>query len=497
MSLNQIINTENFSIPTKQTRYFDYEKMPYNVFAFEGDILYGVDDSLQVFKSIDGGKTWGSTRLYTLPSGIANCGGTCYSGVVTFWCKDGKVRRTTDDFVTVLVVKTDIFPPITTNGIARSLRDPNKIMFVEYTVQIDPVDLHVYYSANNGATWTAVLTKNHPTDLWHFHSVDFINGLESTPDTDRFEWIVTTGDSGQDVQWYRSIDDGATWTKIFGDTTNPNGAQMFRTLGIAKIQPNTYIWASDSYQENYVFACPATDLKPENVVKINTSWGTKGGKHWLVTCDKVEATSNNGQLLNRIYISGDSGGSWYKEYEFESLENITGILGIQGPTENGYFYVRVNSPDNKTIRMKPRKNLSYPQKPINQNKQLVDHKQIILKGVLPTVSASAVVDPIKKTVYEPLIVVNNKTDTSVVVVLFDMATGSTYTLNDLENGIAVSKTILAGQTVMIGVGDQYIKNLIPQNTKISVRAVGTDATSGEVIMTLYGKSYKVADHRAL
>ena len=139
--------------------------------------------------------------------------------------------------------------------------------------------------------------------------------------------------------------------------------------------------------------------------------------------------------------------------------------------------------------------VTYPQKPICQKRQLVDHKQIILKGVLPTISASVAVDPIKKTVYEPLIIVNNKTDTSIVV-LFDIATGSTYLLNDLQNGVDVSKTIAAGQTVMLGEGDQYIKHLIPKNTKISARAVGADATTGEVILTLYGKSYNVADHRA-
>lgn len=502
MNLNQVINTESTSIPTKQSRFFDYKKMPYDVFAFEGDILYGADENLQVFKSTDGGKTWGRTRIGTLPASVAKAGGTYHNGAVTVWLTSKKVIRTTDDFATTLTVLTDINNPITPNGIARSVRDPNKIMFCEYVAlpesSTNATPLRVFFSADNGATWKVVMTKNNPTDIRHFHSVDFING-----DDNRLEWIVTSGDghnNGFSIKWFRSVDDGATWTQIFGDTKNADGAQMFRTLGIAKIQPNTYVWTCDSFEENYVFACRADDLKPENVVKVQAlgshSWGIKGGKHWLVTCDKVESTTFNGQYLNRIYVSGDGMATMFKEYEFESTEYIEGIMGVQGPDAKGRFYVRVNSPDNKTIQMTPRKELIYPSKPINQNKILVEHKQVLIKGVMPTKDSSVAVDPLKKSVYEPLLVVSNRTNVDIAVVLFDMSNG-TYALADLESGLMVSKTIGAGKTVMLGQGDQLIRHMIPRGTKVSVRALTADATSGEVIMTLYGKSYKVADHRAL
>lgn len=502
MNLNQVINSENTSIPMKQSRFFDYKRMPYDVFAFEGDTLYGVDTNLQVFKSTDGGKTWPSTKLGNLPATVSKAGGSYHNGAVLVWLSNGKLIRTTDDFATVLTIKTDINNPITPNGIARSVRDPKKIMFCEYTATPETntteLPLRVFFSSDNGATWKVVMTKNNPTDIRHFHSVDFING-----DDNKLEWIVTSGDghnNGKSIKWWRSVDDGATWTQIFGDTSNADGAQMFRTLGIAKIQPNTYIWTCDSFEENYVFACPADDLRQENVIKIQAlgshSWGVKGGKHWLVTCDKVESTTFNGQYLNRIYVSGDGMATMFKEYEFESNENIMGVLGVQGPDIKGRFYVRVSSPDTRTIQMTPRKEMQYHAKPINQHKILIDHKQVLIKGVQPIVASSATVDPLKKSVYEPLLVVSNRTDTDIAVVLFDMNNG-TYGLTELETGQQLSKTIGAGKTVMLGAGDQLIKHMIPKGTKVSVKAIGKDATSGEVIMTLYGKSYRVADHRAL
>ncbi|MDB2122395.1 MULTISPECIES: hypothetical protein [Clostridium] len=491
--ISQIINNENKSVPIRNTRFFNYEYLEYTIIGYDGDLLYGVKDSDDgVYKSLDGGKTWEARRLYTLPAKLAKCGGTYANGVINVWLSDGRIIRTDNEFSTTLTTKTGVYPPIVPNGIARSKRDSNKLMFVEYTTIEESIDLNVYYSNDNGATWKSVMTKNHPSDIWHFHSVDFINSING-----KEEWLVTTGDSGKDVRWYSSNNDGTSWRQIVGNFSDEEGAQKFRTLGVRLIAPETYIWSSDSNSENYVFACPRSNMNIYNLIKVQSlnaqAWGMNGGKDWLVTCDKVESSTYEGRYTNRILISGDGGGSWYKEYEFESLQNIEGVNGVQGPDKNGCFYVRITSPIQGTIKMTPRKELSYPMKPLNQVKVLKDYKKEIIKNKEINTSTSLVVDLLETDVYEPVILIQNLTDVNARLMVFDTTNGTRLTQCLGSTDIVISPN----QSIYIDKNDGLFKNILPKGSRISLIASGENSTTGGVYLTLFGKCYSVADHRCL
>ena len=149
---------------------------------------------------------------------------------------------------------------------------------VSYTHLIEEsIDLNVYYSNDNGATWKSVMTKNHPSDIWHFHSVDFINSING-----KEEWLVTTGDSGKDVRWYSSNNDGTSWRQIVGNFSDEEGAQKFRTLGVRLIAPETYIWSSDSNSENYVFACPRSNMNIYNLIKVQSLKMCIRDRCWII-----------------------------------------------------------------------------------------------------------------------------------------------------------------------------------------------------------------------
>ena len=484
------------SIPVKNTRFFDYEVMDYTIAGFDGDILYGIDASDQLRKSIDGGAIWGNVLL-TLPSSFRV--GLYVNSALLLWLDNGDLIRSTDDVVFTTIM-SGLKPPLVP-GVAYHINEPSKIMFAEYTNVTDG-NLNVYYSGDTGATWTPALTQNRPTDIEHFHTVDFLISTSA-----QNEWVVTSGDGYNTVKWWRSVNNGTTWEQVVNGVAIADGdAQVFRTLGVRRISPRTYIWAGDSFNQNYIFACDRDNITTDNkgaVTEVRRvyplgaqAWALAGGKHWLVVADKVESSSNQGAFLNRISVSGDSGGSWFHEYELFGKTLMQGVLGIQGPDALGRFYVRVSNAenlDNKTIRMAPISGMSYPAKPIDQNLQLREYKKVVLKNVSVVHTGSTWSEPLSKTIYDPVLVVTNTTDKSVVV---GISTGS-GSVTDLETGQLISKDILTGRTAIIGAGDQLLKSMIPKGYLIGCRSVAETPTTGNVTVTLYGKSYECTDHRAM
>lgn len=487
-------NTEQTAIPTKETRYFAYTEMDYLIVGFGGSTLFGVDDSRNIRLSYDEGASWGEV-LYTFGYDIANCGGVYLgNGVLLVWLTNGDLMRTEDYGVTWTKVLTGLKPPVGPSAVAFRPSAPKDVMFAEYYAGTEDVDLHVYYSSNLGETWSAVLTKKFNTDIYHFHSVDCFpnNGSET-------EWLVTSGDTGTQVKWFKSTNFGSTWEVIAGNI-DENGAtdQLYRTLGVKKVSPNTYMWATDTFNLAYVMAGSAADMSPNGIRKVlangSSAWAFVGSKQdFLIFAEKVEPSNFVGERLNRIFVSGDSGGSWHKEYEFTTAVGVGygGVYGIQGPDSYGNFYIRKSHPNSKSIQMKPNRNVRYDMKPIVQGKHQDDCDLVLHKNMLPNKESSTLSDELRTTVYEPSILVENATDVAVALIL----SKDWKLITDVE-GNTNTDNIPAGKNVLLS-GTKLVGGVLPKGVKVGVRAVGSNPTSGGVTVTLYGRIYKPNDHRAL
>lgn len=501
MNLTQLVNIESNPVPTKPARFFDYQVMPYKIVGFykdnTSDILYGVDDTNQLRKSVDGGKTWGNI-LFTFPTKVSNAGGIYVSGALLVWLDSGDLYRSIDDR-TFTIVLSGLKTPLT-SCIDYDKNNPSKVMFAEYFAGTNQ-NLHVYYSSNAGETWTQVLTKNNPADIRHFHSVDYIPGV-----TGASEWIVTSGDSGAHVKWWRSTNDGTTWDHVAGGFPSTEGNdQAFRALGVRKISPETYMWIGDTHYENYIFACEKENLDLNNKGSLTEirrthalggqGWGLSGGKHWMVAVDKVEPTSNNGEQISRVMVSGDSGGSWYSEFEIIGKpDSYDGIYGVLGPDKYGQFYVQVNGSldiGRKTIRLTPRKNIGYPSKPINQAVNMSEYKKV-LHDKITGISASSSIwsQKLNKSVYNPMLEVINNTDISIVITISSRAGVYTDT-----SGNSQTIEVASGKRILLD--DGYLKQMLPREFRVGVRGVTKDSTSGTATIVLYGQAYQAVDHRAL
>ena len=143
--------------------------------------------------------------------------------------------------------------------------------------------------------------------------------------------------------------------------------------------------------------------------------------------------------------------------------------------------------------MTPRKELSYPMKPLNQVKVLKDYKKEIIKNKEINTSTSLVVDLLETDVYEPVILIQNLTDVNARLMVFDTTNGTRLTQCLGSTDIVISPN----QSIYIDKNDGLFKNILPKGSRISLIASGENSTTGGVYLTLFGKCYSVADHRCL
>ena len=484
-------NTEESPLKVSNTRLFNYIFSNKRIVGFNGATRFAVDTDNKVYRSTDGGKTW--SQRSTLSGTVARCGGIYNGTALLLWMENGDLLRSTDGGANFSAVLTGINPPVTPNGIARSMHTGAQIMFVEYTTSNSTAVLNTYFSTNSGETWTAVITKTHPADTWHFHSCDWIPGI-----TGEDEWIVTCGDNGTDVQWYRSTN-GTTWEQIYNGIAHnrKNTDQIFRTLGVRRIAPRTYIWATDTTLQTYICACDSDNLTADNVYKVlplsAQAWGIRGGTDgMLVTADKVEASTYSGRYTNRVFVSPDSGGTWYKEYEFEAGASIDGIWGITGPSNIGEYFITVNSPEAGSIIMTPVKMEHIPMAVISNATKDVMQTIIAASVDTPTNVSSTWGSKLADTIKNPTIIVKNGSDTTVVMTMRDTS-GLLLAIDGQKN----SEDIASGDNVVIKYGDKYSVNEILKGWSVGVRAKTTAATTGTVTIEIIGTVTKPVDFRAM
>ena len=173
------------------------------------------------------------------------------------------------------------------------------IMYGEYNVKKEAVEVIIWRSKDFGYTWKAVFIQNSPNDIRHWHTVQASKFEKGT-------WLITSGDSSKQCKWFISKNDGDDWNEITDkqyllQNYKEKSQSIHRTTAIIEDKKN-YYWATDD-----ILGYP------------NEYFILKDGKR--KTSSKFCITSRyeilNGICFN-VFISEKTGLSFISEYKILS-----------------------------------------------------------------------------------------------------------------------------------------------------------------------------------
>jgi len=182
------------------------------------------------------------------------------------------------------------------------------IVFGEYGQDVGATgDYRIFRSADGGQTWTNPYTLSNPTEIRHWHTVNWLSTAG--------KFLATSGDSDGAMGWYTSPT-GVTWTP---ETSIPS-TQPYRTLNVVERDDGKIMWGSDTATTPAIYAAYFTNV----VGTVSTlydlphaCWGIQrvGNEWWAIT--SVE--SGDADLNASIHFSED-GNSW-SPYRYWGLES--------------------------------------------------------------------------------------------------------------------------------------------------------------------------------
>jgi len=472
-------------IPNKSTTtYFDYQLLPYRVCAVNGTTLFAstVNPPYRLYKSTDCGDSW--VALASLPANTVN-GFLTDSGKLILFTSNNKLIYSGDDGVTVQEIMASVYAPLQ-HGIDGN---GDTVIFGEYTTA-SPVTLNVYKSTDGGATWNAVLTKNAPGDIRHFHTVKYFR--------EHNIWYLTSGDSDAQTKWWTGGTDGATWTEVAGNVAVP-----WRTVGLASTAPRTIVWASDQSQDTFIYAA-RKGAEQYTYRKIGVlpgpCLGIAGNKDLLVCSARIEITDPKGSIFNPIYISPDCGRTWYRESGMTAKVTGSGFEGIRGPDKNGNFYFSYYNIEESadifcTVKATPRSNITLPSSPVSHQTNVQPFLSEIINEDIRDATARIIY--MSQTLYfsdlyDPHIVVYNSLDVAVTL------KQSVYLMQTSKpaDGALVSISIAAGKSMVISGTDLFTGRILSKNGLINFTPASAP-TSGTLKAELHGFQYVPEDVRLL
>lgn len=323
------IDVATTNVPPVSSAYM--EKHSHQILCCRGNEVYRVKAPYQISYSSDNGVVFASKKDMSpvLPSDgfITNAKTLIFRG------NDGNLYRSIDKGSTTTQVKTGV-RGWRSGGIAQF---GNTIIYVEYGT--DEGTYNIWRSTDDGATWTSVYARTAPTDIRHFHSVDY--------DIFGGKWYATSGDGDSQCVWYESANDGATWSAVVG----ASGSQKWRTTNLIFPGDGTVIWASDSdtkyrgvYRAELSNLAGATKIFHLDAPALTTfNIGPN-----IAVCTRVEGAVV-GESIPSIYVTRDNGNIWQKELEWPLKTSsfsgtvVDGFSDSWGPDCDGGFYVYVGS----------------------------------------------------------------------------------------------------------------------------------------------------------
>jgi hypothetical protein len=217
-----------------------------------------------------------------------------------------------------------IFGNYTTNG-------------ADHASRTDPVRL--YKSVDGGLTfrvvydWNDNILNSGNYNVRHVHTVKWIGG--ST-------WWAFTGDGNNESNWYKSTNDGDSWTWVCG------GSQRYRLIGVYFLSDNdSVIWACDSDNGSIgIYKSTIADLADETKHQLLLSsiaefWGLEGFGNTLLAWSVG--------IRGNIYRSDNLGQSWKPVIDWSrkttTISKRTGFTYCYGHDRFGYLYIRTNNLD--------------------------------------------------------------------------------------------------------------------------------------------------------
>lgn len=252
------------------------------VFSNKGDVLY----------SIDGGETWTTADLETARG------------------------------------ETAVLPPFY-NG---CIWIGNYILFAEYGTTANR-PYRVFRSGDNGATWSVVLSKENPSDIRHWHHIDYMRYSQKI--------ILTSGDQNEQVRWFISSDGGVTWVEVDG-VNNQIYSQRYRTCRIQEIAYNRIMWGSDAVSRICeICTADLSDIVGSTEVIFNTAKTIFGicvnGSDILALTDTESSdfADNNAS----VYCSRDCGKTWERILEYQVQGSAGGFKATVGVDDLGEFLI--------------------------------------------------------------------------------------------------------------------------------------------------------------
>lgn len=309
---------------------YDYNLQPGAFICCRKNVIFKLYDT--VLRSVDAGTTWTSV----ISSSTADVGAISADLLTVLIFDAVNLYRSTDGgetFSTTSLASLGITMKPYYSGIAfgTGYSNTNTVLFGEYGGAAG--DYNVFRSADGGVTWASVLAKVNPTVIRHFHTMHY--------NPNDGNWYATSGDSDEQVHWWKSVDDGLTFTEIFDGSSATVNAQKYRTVGMVFPEDDTAIYASDDYEGagSAVYSVKLSDITA--ITKLTDLPGIAYGiaQHGMEIVAVTTSGYNNSDKTAYVCVSHDSGKTWAIEGKWALADgkDTGGFMRIMGPTSKGEF----------------------------------------------------------------------------------------------------------------------------------------------------------------
>lgn len=325
-------------------------------------IFFNIDNGLflrsgtKVLKSTDKG----ITKIEVLDVGVGSIPFSMFinaSGIGFLFTQktngDASMYKTTDRGATWTLIDTsatglnlDPFAPPYPTGIANF--NSNWIIN-EYRGGSYSGNLRLIGSFDGGNTWYVIISLAVPSEIRHWHNVQYINRIE--------RFVATTGDNNGQIRWYMSPSSNGTGTWI--NITVPQ-LQSMRTVKFVDVGGRLF-WVSDGIGSNSGIYSTKFDNTTTVITEADVTLHLPQNQPGLGIANMgnfIFASFGHeayvyGDWNSYLYCSRDYGETWdiiKREPKTKGVYKMGGFSLLWGPDKDGEIYLNcVDSKDGVKI----------------------------------------------------------------------------------------------------------------------------------------------------